>query len=333
MSNHPNYLIEADSGDEADAMMQAQQEAAFPLGADIDVQQHLTKDMFTKPQTITIDFDLTASPAELAQTPGKAVWKLAPHLSKILKQNMATRNRHIAGEAELAGNLQRCVPLHLEIIQQKNDMPFAMGIQIPGMMDTNIHKDGQCVWRVPPDTPTMLVGKAAFEPVNIINQFQYVNYRTCTEEDLTHAVQIQPAKGKTPAHAMVLVGSLPYDLMKENLKAGRWQEELDHFDVDTFFAPGRSQLRVQVTKKMGEQIVELLEAPIKEAKDSFVNLNDFVVSFVRADGVDSFVSPKNINGELIGNSQKGVSTQTINTTRLQKRGTFHIKAQLTYILF
>jgi hypothetical protein len=333
MNSSTNYLVEANSDGEDPAAMQAQQEAFSGLGDEIDVQQHLSKDMFTKPQTVTIDFDLIASPAELAQTPSKATWKLLPHLSKQLKQNMATRNRHIAGESELAGNLQRCVPLHLEIVQQKNDFPFAIGIKIPGMMDTNIHKDGQCVWRVPADTPTMLVGKAAFEPVNIINQYQYVNYRTCTEEDLSHAVQQQPAKGKTPAHAMVLVESLPYELMKKNLMAGKWQEELDKFDVDNFFNPGRSQLRVQVSEKMGKQIVELLEAPIRDAKDTFVNLNDLVVTFERADGVDSFISPKNINGEMIGTSQKGVSTQKLNTARLQKRSTFHIKAQLTYILF
>lgn len=333
MSNgRPAYLIEGNSDDEGMDAMQAQQEA-FQLGADVDVQQHLNKDMFTKPQTVIIDFDLTASPAELAQTPGKACWKLQSHLTQQLKQNMATRNRHIAGEADLAGNLQRCVPLHLEILQQKNDFPFAMGIKIPGMMDTNIHKDGQCVWRVPPDTPTMKVGEAAFEPVNIINQYQYVNYRTCTEEDLTHAVQQQPAKGKTPAHAMILVNSLPHELMKQNLIAGKWQEELDRFDVDNFFNPRQGQLRVQVTEKMGNQIVELLEAPIREAKDSFVNLNDLVVTFERADGVNSFISPKNINGQLIGTSQKGVSTQKLNTDRLQRRDTFHVKAKLTYILF
>lgn len=333
-AQQPTYLIEANSdGEGSDNAAAMAQEQAFQLGDDIDVQQHLSKDMFTKPQRITIDFELVASPAELAQTPGKATWKLLPHLSKQLKQNMAIRNRHIAGEAELAGNLQRCVPLHLEIIQQKNDMPFAMGIKIPGMMDTNIHKDGQCVWRVPADTATMMVGRSAFEPVNVINQYQYVNYRSCTAEDLAHAVQIQPAKGKTPAHAMILVESLPYELMKKNLEAGKWHEELDKFDVNTFFRPGPSQLRVQVTEKMGHQMVELLEAPIREAKDSFVNLDDFVVSFVRADGNESFTSPKNINGELIGTSQKGVSTQKLNTARLQKRGTFHIKAEFTYLLF
>lgn len=323
-------LVEANSDGE-DAV-QVQQEA-FPLAADIDAQQHLTADMFTKPQSIIIDFDLVASPAELAQSPSKATWKLLPHLSKSLKQNMAMRNRHLASEAELAGNLHRCVPLHLKILQQKNDMPFFMGIQVPGMMDTNMHKHGQCVWRVPPDTPTMLVGVAAFEPVNIINQYQYANYRACTEDDLQHAVTLNPRKGNTPGHALVLVGSLPYKIIEENLVAGRWQEELDQFDVDQFFNPGRSQLRVQVTEKMGRQVVEMLEAPIKEARESMINLNDFVVSFVRADGVDSFESPKNINGELIGTTAKGVSSKKIIADRLQRRCTFHIKAELTYLLF
>lgn len=332
VNNAPSTLLVDAAGGSSD-VEEAVAEQVFPMGADIELSQHLTRDMFARPQTVRIDFDLVASPAELAQSPGKATWKLLPHLLKQLKQNLALKNRHMPSDAELAGNLHRCIPLHLEIVQQKNDLPFFMGIEMPGMMNTNLHKHGQCVWRVPPDTPTMLVGKPAFEPVNVVNQFQYNNLRRVTDEDLYHAVQLHPAKGKTPAHAMVLVGSLAYKMIEDNLVAGNWAEELEHFDVDTFFNPPRGQLRVQVSEKMGKQVIESLETPLKEARESFVDLNDFVVSFVRADGVDSFESPKNINGELIGTSQKGVNTKVLNTTRLQKRGTFHIKADFTFLLF
>lgn len=329
------YYVDENVGSDGEQQEIMAQEQAFPVGDEmiVDPLQHLTPDMFTKPQTTLIDFDLVASPAELALSPSKATWKLAPHLSKLLKQNLAMRNRHMAGEDDLAGNLHRCVPLGLRIIQQKNDFNFFMGMHVPGMMDVNIHKDGQAVWRVPPNTPTMKVKEQAFQPANIVNQFIYANFRSCTPEDLDHALQLQPARGKTPAHAMVLVDSLPHQLIKDNLLAGKWGEELAAFNVNSVLAPPQGQLRVQVTERMGKQIKELLEPEMKAAQEAFVNLNDFVVTFKRADGVDSFSSPKNMNGLLIGSNMKAIDTDVINTTQLQRVCTFHIKAELSYLLF
>lgn len=320
-----------DDGDNHELM--AQQAAFGVIGEEVDVHQHLTKDMFTKPQSIIMDFDLVATPAELDLSPDKATWKLAPHLSKMLKQNLALRNRHIAGEDDLAGNLHRCIPLGLRIIQQKNDFPYFMGIHVPGMMDVNLHKDGQSVWRVPPNTPTMKVKEQAFEPSNIVNQYIYANFRNCTPEDVEHAIQVQPARGKTPAHAQVLVGSLPHQLIKDNLAAGNWATELPLINVQQIFEPPAGQLRVQVTERMGTQIKELLKPEMEAAQQAMVNLNDFVVTFKRADGVASFKSPKNMNGLLIGSNAKEINTEVVNTTQLQKMCTFHIKAEMSFILF
>ncbi len=159
------------------------------IGSELDELQHLHKDMFAKAQKALIDIDITASPAELQSSGASNVWKLLPHLSKELKQNLALKNRNAASGDQLAGNLNRCIPLNLEIVQQKNSFPYPMGIKIPGMMDANLHRNGQCVWRVPPDTQTMMVGKAVFEPTNIVNKYMYNNYRMCTLEDLNNDVK------------------------------------------------------------------------------------------------------------------------------------------------
>ena len=310
------------------------QEAAFGgLGEEIDVHQHLTKDMFTKPQSVIIDFDMIASPAQADLSPEAATWKLAAHLSKQLKQNLALRNRHVAADGELAGNLHRCIPLGLRIIQQKNDFPFFMGIHVPGMMDVNLHKDGQAVWRVPPNTPTMKVKEQAFEPKNVVNQYIYANFRNCTPEDVDHAIKLHPARGKTPAHAQILVGSLPHQLIKDNLEAGNWGTQLPYINVQQIFAPPAGVLHVQVTELMGNQVKELLKPEMEAAQEAMVNLDDFVVTFKRADGVQSFKSPKNMNGLLIGSDSNGVKTDVVNSTQLQKICTFHIKAELSFILF
>jgi hypothetical protein len=329
-----NYLVEANSDDEFGAAEQHIQDEAFmglPIG--VDATSHISKDIFTSFQTVTIDFDITASPAELAADPGLAQWSLASHLSSKLKQNLALKNRHLAGEGELAGNLGMCLPLGLDILQQQNELPFFMGIQIPGMMNTNLHRDGSCLWRVPPNTQTMGVNRAAFQPVNVVNQWSYHNLCSCTSDDLKEALQIHPAKGNQPGHSTVLVGSLPYELMVKTFKKGGWRDQLDQFDAERFFNPGPHQVRVQCTEQMGREMLQYLAEPIKEAEASLINLNDLVVNFVRADGVEAFDTPKKISGEIIGNTRKGISTQKINTAILQKRATFHIKADFHYQLF
>jgi hypothetical protein len=326
------YYVNEDMGSDDEGARAAMQ-AAYAIGEDIDVHQHLTTDMFTKPQSVIMDFDLVATPAELDLSPEKATWKLQSHLSKLLKQNLALRNRHMAGEEHLAGNLNRCIPLGLRIIQQKNDFPYFMGIHVPGMMDVNLHKDGQAVWRVPPNTPTMKVKEQAFQPTNIVNQYIYANFRNCTPEDVEHAIQLHPARGKTPAHAQVLVDSLPHQLVKDNLMAGKWATELPYINVGQVLNPPPGQLRVQVTELMGNQIKELLKPEMTAAQEAMVNLDDFVVSFKRADGVTSFKSPKNMNGLLIGASAKDMNTEVVNTAALQKMCTFHIKAEMSFILF
>ncbi len=306
-------------------------EEADTLRSDVDMQQHLTRKMFSKVQQALIDIDISASPAQLAQTIGSNVWRLANHLTKNLKANMGTRNRHLAAPEEMAGNLNRCIPLHLEVKMVKNTFPYFMGIKIPGMMDTNLHKNGACVYRVPPDTQTLKVKEAVFEPVNVVNKWNYDTYRRCTLEDLDRDVEFFKAEpGKHDAHAMVTVRSLAYKTLCDSLAEGCWQEEYDHFDIDAVENPGRSA-KVQVTTKMGKQIKELLRPDVEEAAAGFINLEDFNVETVRADGIGAFDTPKGLHGELIG---KGVASGSkLNTDRMQKACCFYIKAAFFYQLF
>lgn len=294
------------------------------VGADLDEHEHLSKDMFTKAQSVLIDIDITASPAELAAPGASNVWKLMPHLSKEFKQNLALKNRHLASGDELAGNLNRCIPLHLEILQQKNSFPYAMGVRIPGMMDKNLHRHGQCVYRVAPDTPTMLVGQSAFEPNNIVNKYMYNNYRMCTLEDLANDVKFFKQTSKTPSYATVQVGSLAYETLCSNLEQGHWQSELGHIDVEDIFDPKRNHT-VQVTERMGKQIVDTLHPVVKEAADSFINIEDFNVEIVRADGQKAFDKPTGIHGEIVGSDK--VSAPKITNDKLQTRQSFYLKAR------
>jgi hypothetical protein len=325
--------IEGNSDDETN-MQGALEYAGAEAEPKLDMHEHLKRDMFQKAQSVVIDFDVIASPAELAQNRTKTEWKLSPHLSKEFKQNLALKNRNAASGDQLAGNLNRCIPLHMTVLQQKNEFPFPMGIQIPGMMDKNLHRHGQCVWRVAPNSQLIAVNENVFEPTNIVNAYMYDNYRLCTLEDLANDIKFVPKTNKTPGYATVAVGSLAHSALQDNLKEMRedhpWATELPHFEVEDVFEPGRNPT-VHVTERIGKDLLQLLHAPVKEAADSFINLDDFVVKLVRADETGDFLSPKGINGQLTSDAH--VATDKLRTDVLQRSYSFSVKARLDYLLF
>lgn len=309
------------------------EEEAGALSNQLVANQHLSSKMFAQVQEALIDFDVIATPVELAERPSRRVWKLQPHLAKSLKQNMAMSSRSRATGEQLAGNLDRCVPLHFEIVQQKNTFPYFMGIKIPGMMDQNLHRDGQCVWRVPPNTDTMMVGVAAFEPENKVTQHMYNNYRMCTVEDLASDIRYYHPEDYD-AYATIAVGSLAHETLIDNLDAGAWADEgLDQSQIDLIYEP-RHLRTVQVTERMGKDIEALLRPEVERVAKSFISAQNLTVDMCRADGLEQFDAPKNIAGQLTGNTVAGKDTTTkISSDLMQRKAVFHVKAKFRYLLF
>lgn len=167
-------------------------------------------------------------------------------------------------------------------------------------------------------------------PQNVVNQYMYKNYQLCTLEELASDITFVPKTSKKPGTAHVQVGSLAYETLLDNLANGAWQEELPHIEVEDIFEPGRNHT-VQITEKMGRQLYSKLEGPLKEAAESFIDLNDFNAEIVRADGYEAFDSPKGIHGAIIGSEI--VPSKKLQQTRMMTEACFHIKARLTYILF
>lgn len=338
VNQEPAFVSAADNSDSdqehaayaGDDMQQQLQ----PMGVEIDPNEHITESMFNKVQKVILDFDVTASPAEMAADASKRIWQLKSQLRAQLKQNLAKTDRATATEDQLAGNLQRCIPLNMRIMQQSNSFPYAMGIEIEGMMNTNLHRDGSCVWRVPPNTPTMKVDEIAFAPNNLVTAHMYSNYKMCTLEDLDNdikAIAAVPSKN-VPAHALVASGSLAHTWLKKNLvETSHWDAERPHLDIGLIMDTPDTQHYVQVTARMGTELRDMLRGPITEAANSFIDLDAFNVRFVRADGNPSFVTPKGINGDIASN--RTVKADKIRSDKMELQSTIHIKAELAYILF
>ncbi len=327
----PPAFVEA-GDDDVEAVGAEQQQQQQPQQATEGVQ-HLNTAMFTNFQKALLDFDVTCSLADLQQDQSKRTWALAPQLQAQLKQNLATKNRHRAADDQLAGNLQRGIVLGFRILQQANTFPVSMCVRIPGMMEQNLHKDGQALWRIPPNTPTQSLGAPyeAYEPTNPITADMYANFRSCTLEDLEHDIR-QEKHGKN-VYATVAVGTMAYDWLVKNLiETNVWDGELDEERTNLVLNPPKSLKRVEVTPRIATDLYGMMSGPAKEISESFTNLADLVAYFARADDSNgNFMSPKSVNGFIGSNAV--VDGDKMLDVMMQTQHTFHIKAELSYVTF
>lgn len=293
--------------------------------------EHVKKENYKGAQWVMMDIEVLASPEELQAGHVSTTWKLAPHLPKHLKQNMAAKNRDNAADHELAGNLGRCVPLQLEIVQQKNSMPFAMAIRAPGMLAKTFDRHNNYLWRVPPDTATMKVNELIFEPTNPITKNMYLNSTMYTLEELEDDIKVFEKTAKREAYGTVAVKSLAYAHLMDNLDLGKWKEETEHLDLDAIYsAPERHTRAVEVTPKIATQLKTILAKPTNEVLERCLNLEDFNVELVRADGQTEYNSAANLHGELVGSEVD--ADGKIRADKLLQRGIFHVKAKFHYFL-
>ena len=326
-ANTKDMYVEANSDDEN--LRQVGDEMG--MGEEDAVPQHVSRNIFKNAQRKFFDIEVVATPNQLK---GNSVtWKVAPHLSRELKHNLATVNKKLAGDEHLQGDLRKCIPLGMQVVQHSNGFPFAMGIKVADMVDTNLHATGQCVWRVPANTGAMPVGLSVFEPNTPVTQWMYDKQRMCSLEDLARDVQYHPAtaKGKNPVpeHYMVTVDSFAYNYMADELAAGKWEDQLDHIDVDHVLDPGRSR-KVMVSKKIGDDVLAMIKPQLVEASAGFMNLDEFSVEIVRTDQHENFATPKGIAGMVIGDAvtePRKVQSELMNTVC-----TFNVKVAFDYIL-
>jgi hypothetical protein len=342
-----NEYVEANSDSEGEfvheqvnveqAAVEAQQAMSLQEGltaADLEIAEHLNPEQFRRAKTVCLDISFMATPLQLATSPDKRRWQVKPHLTKNFKDNLAVVNRHLAGEDDLAGNLKRCVPLDLVLTREANTLPFFAGLKCEGLMPVTVHRDGECLHRVAPGTLPHKIKERVFDPVNIVDEWMYTNYRMCTLEDLESDVVIMEKTARNPARGLVTVGSLAYKQLTDSLAKGCWKEEHAALDLARIFQPN-SDITVEVTPKMASQIKQYLRPRIEDSARRFIDLDNLIFELVRADEHREFDCPKGLHGEIVGNQllMDEKRSATVNSAPLSRTGMFLTKAYFTYILF
>jgi hypothetical protein len=148
-------------------------------------------------------------------------------------------------------------------------------------------------------------------------------------EDLLHDVSF-PEGRSAKGRAAVSVNSLDYQTLVQSLTDGAWADQIAELNLDQVFDPGRN-LTVEVTEKIGRDIVNFLRPQVEAAAGSFVNLGDLVFEIVRADSQSSYDSAKALIGAVV--STNAVDPKKLIADQLQTRAVFCIKAEFSFVLF
>lgn len=318
-----------------DVQQQQQQQLVDPN----TFTQHVSPSLFKNDVTrVKLQIDLTASPAELAACPSKAIWRMKPHLTKAFKVNTALRNRDMAGEKELLGNLNRAIILGVDVHGHHSNFPYPMGISIPGVsLDTLYHGSGSSLWSVPPGASAYFERKTAYEPVHVVNQWMYRNYSKCSLEDLQDSIQpIKTRRNNTePKRYAIAIGSLAHNTLQNVLShpvhSRRWAADFNKIDIQAIMEPMPQAEMVEVTETIANDLRNELYEPIKEVADSFINLDDLNVHWKRTDDHVQWDTPKGIVGAVVG--KNNVNPDTLNSEIMQRVAHCSIMCEVSLITF
>jgi hypothetical protein len=301
-----------------------------PTSLLLDDEGHLKREQVWGLQSRIFDIDLVASLEELEGNGGKqAVWSIADHQLKNLKQNMAMTDRDMPSKEDLAGNLNRGIPLHMEILEQKSDFPVKMGININGIVPQTMTSDGTFVWTVAANTPTQAVNQPVFEPKNVFTKHMYKKWKVLSSESLDKEMRFDPESG----FCYMSPSGIAFEVLCDNLAQGYW-EEYDHTQLPIAQIINAGEMGrgppVPIPIPIAEEIKKTLSPHVEQISKSFMDLNKFQVRWTRADG-EHFNSFRNLVGEVVGSETDPMGT--LRDDKLNTRYCASIKVKLEYLVF
>lgn len=177
------------------------------------------------------------------------------------------------------------------------------------------------------------VNEMILEPTNPVSEEMLENSTLYSLKNLNEDLQLIEGKDKSldaDKYATVVTGTMAYTQLVKALKAGVWSNVEDIDRPTIYQAPERGLRKVEITYDMGKELYEFLAKPIREVLERCINLEDFNVEYVRADGESEFNSPNGLHGQIIGSELD--EDHKIRDDVLNKRGVFHVMARLSYFL-
>jgi hypothetical protein len=300
------------------------------IGAENDALiEHVKPENFRGVQYKILDIKFMGSLEEMEAGTVDTIWKLSDHMPVHFKQNMAKKNRHLATEADLAGDTNMMIPLELEILRDMNTTPIGLGLRNKDMLSNTITKNGAYLWTTDPDSVSTPVNQLVLQPTNPVSKKLYVDGMLYSQAALDSDIVTVEKSGKNEAYGTIAVKSMGYNVLVEGIHKGLWaNEKLDVEAIED--APSTRQRRVEVPYKVAADIKEELAKPIRELKERCTSVDDISFELCRTDGETAFNSVANLHQALCGSELD--ADHKITSAKLQQRGIYSVKVKLAYIL-
>lgn len=293
--------------------------------------RHVKVENFDRPITIAFDIDVVGSPAQLAAGHVSNEWSLKKELLKRMRHNNALRNRLHATEEELEGDLRMCIPLQFEVIEHGNSQPFAQGFDVPGVMPLTFSQHGAWAHRTAAKCAVTPIREGVkMEPVNIIDRALMHDSHGTTLSDISNDIQKNEKRG----YASIVVGTPAYYKLQDAVDDGTYDHlfpnGLDDDQYQAIMDPPMHRKTIEVPLAVANQLQDDISQPINDFMSRCIDLNNFVIRVVRADGQSEFDSPIGYVGEQVSadmDAEDQLSHEAANTV-----GQYHAKCLMTFAL-
>ena len=265
---------------------------------------------------------------ELAQNEGKAIWKPNAEELKKLRQVTALQNRDNAKEEDIVGDLSRCIPLELQVMEYGSGCPRLVGADIYGMRKTKSTGTSSHTWIFPATKTEYRVksDECITQPTNVIDKIAYKTWRKVDLDSVGDEVHYD----KKNNVALVDTSGVVFAVFKDNMLQGAWKDlQLPVGEILDAEKAGVTHLSLppECIRNCEEHIRPFLE----NIDQSFHNWNNFFVEFKIADGAQSWNDTRR---GLVGEQMNtGKTRGVIDNRALNKRFGIWMRLKAKYVLY
>lgn len=295
-----------------------------PIAGQLDDENHLQMEDMYGVQTRYFDISMDASLSDCAADKNNAIWKLPPDLHAFLQQVVTNKNRSNASSSDLAGNLERVIPLKATIVEVHNEHSVPIGINIPGFVPQTFTNKGRFLWTLQPKTAPTQVEFVVSEPDNFLTKRMYNNWRKCDIDQLKSEIKFSD-DDELDKYATMRTDGLAFQVLMDAIMDGKFGNSLNPHAIREAAQISR---RVEIDDEIARKVYEAIETPLKDIEKRFMNMTKFQARFVRADG-RPFDSPHG----LVGTPVNGVSTGFSDKNARYTKKRAGIRLKLDYVLY
>jgi hypothetical protein len=276
------------------------EEAAGVCG-EIDAEGHLQPNALWGTQTAIFDISMSGSLEQLQKNGAASVWSLDENVQqKNLRAVMSKTNRNKPIEADMVGDISKTIWLQATVIEQQNDYPVPVGIDVDGLVARSFTQHSRHNWVIRPNTPTMAVNQSIFDPNNMFTRRMYATSEKLDTASLRTQIRVDPSGSQ----ATIDPNGIAYEILMTNWQKGilpEYHDYLTTINSQILQQPAARHVSgVQIPVALANQLIEAIEPELKRVESSFVDMRTIKARFTRADNEENWNSLKNLVGEAAG---------------------------------